>query len=291
MPTKRDRPWFMTLNNWSEPEKEQLISLGDAEGCRYYVIGEEVGKKTGTPHLQGFFFFNEPGKSLAGMKKINKRANWEPKYKKSTFAQVIEYCKKEEKYVEWGEPPMDDADKVKKRKLDVAERWECIKQGRFDQLPPENLATYEKIYKRKFKPRPPKRPLLDNLWIMGPTGIGKSRYMFEKYPDAYLKGCDKWWCDYEDDDVVVIDDVDPPGCKELTQLFKWWTDYYPFKAETKHGSIPAIRPKRVICTSNFTIDQCFGYCEEIVEPMKRRFRVINGIKELQEFAKNEEEVW
>ena len=44
-----------------------------------------------------------------------------------------------------------------------------------------------------------------------------------------------------------------------------------FSAEVKGGSM-CIRPRRIIITSNYSLEQCFGD-PAVLEPLRRRFKV------------------
>lgn len=114
---------------------------------------------------------------------------------------------------------------------------------------------------------------LQNEWIWGEPGVGKTRGVWEKYgcDGVYVKSLNKWWDGYEDREVVLLDDWDP-SMKCLAFLLKAWADRYPFRAETKGGSI-MIRPKRIVVTSNYSIEQCFDGPD--VEAILRRFKVVH----------------
>lgn len=82
----RARHWCFTLNNHTEAEITHLTQeLG------VYLFQEEIGKE-GTPHLQGVCSFDN-ARVLAGMKKVNERAHWEPC---KDLAASIKYCSKAE---------------------------------------------------------------------------------------------------------------------------------------------------------------------------------------------------
>lgn len=58
-------------------------------------------------------------------------------------------------------------------------------------------------------PKLDSRPHLNNFWIMGATGVGKSRYVREKHYPVYPKMRNKWWDGYDGEDVVVIEELSP----------------------------------------------------------------------------------
>lgn len=116
---------------------------------------------------------------------------------------------------------------------------------------------------------------LENIWIWGPAGTGKTLWAWEHYPDAYIKNLNKWWDGYHGQETVILDDWDP-NQQLLTQKLKTWADRYPFHAEIK-GSGMLIRPKRIIITSNFSIEECFLNPQDS-EAIRRRFKVYHFLR-------------
>lgn len=112
---------------------------------------------------------------------------------------------------------------------------------------------------------------LQNLWLCGDAGTGKTKYAWENFDDLYVKAINKWWDGYHGQENVLLDDWDPDK-KMLIGHLKIWADRYPFRAEVKGSSMMA-RPKRIIVTSNYTIDQCCENPEDVMA-LRRRFKVI-----------------
>lgn len=117
------------------------------------------------------------------------------------------------------------------------------------------------------------------FWIVGDTGIGKSRYVRETYGDkVYAKQMNKWWDGYAGEEVVLIDDFDLAG-QCLGHYLKIWADCYSFLAEVKGGTIrPVINT--FIVTSQYTIDEIWKKSKDgewdyqMCAALFRRFKVV-----------------
>lgn len=97
-PKKRISPskmWCFTLNNYTSEEMAVMADLFRGINCEW-IIGKEVGEQ-GTPHLQGFVYFNAKGGTRPMEKVKNKRIHWEKC--KGTKEQNIIYCKKEGNFI------------------------------------------------------------------------------------------------------------------------------------------------------------------------------------------------
>ena len=182
------------------------------------------------------------------------------------------YCKKDGDFEEFGH--------LVAEKRSSSERWRFIidaaERGDLDAIkseyPGDYLRLYDKLHRIRHRARGIINGDLQHEWWHGPTGTGKSRKVWEDYPDHYAKQLNKWWDGYNDEDVVVIEEWAPRNECTASAL-KIWADRYPFPAEIKGGTLRRIRPQKIIVTSNYTIDQCFERAEDR-DPMKRRFKQV-----------------
>lgn len=279
---QRSRDWCYTLNNYSEAERDAHRALD----CAYHVFGYERGD-SGTPHLQGYIRFKEK-KSLKQLKTMMPRAHVEPR--KGTIDQAVDYCKKELDYEEYGTKPMNQLEKGEVNK----KRWRMIIQKAQEGDEEWLLENEPHVYHTSLATfRSHKKPRLEVLnyadeetpheWWVGPTGTGKSKRVWDLYPTHYAKDKNKWWCGYNGQDVVVIEEADPKNMEHLADRLKVWADRYPFPGEIKGGRIEGIRPQKVIVTSNYTPHECFMNPNDL-EPILRRFRVV-------QFGEQEPKPW
>lgn len=94
----KDRSWVFTLNNYTKEDEDAIQSLN----YRYVIYGREIAPGTGTPHLQGFIYFDNAITFSSICKKIP-RAHIE---KCRDVQASIAYCKKEGNFFLMGTLPV-----------------------------------------------------------------------------------------------------------------------------------------------------------------------------------------
>ena len=268
---QKSRSFSFTINNYKS------VPTGLHPKMKYLCYGKEVGEN-GTPHLQGYVVF--------------KNQHWKPhqyflehghghfEITRGTPQQNIDYCSKEGNFTEHGTRPMDPKEAGRRGGEMEIERWEeawtAAKEGRIEDIPADiRLRHYGTIVKvaSRFQQPPEELDSLDNLWIVGEHGTGKSTWVHRTYPGAYKKGFTKWWCGFREDNpghkTVLLDDLHPKFAEK--EMLKNWADVFPFQAEIKGGSM-TIRPERIIVTSNYHPREVFG--EKDLGPIMRRFKVV-----------------
>lgn len=270
------RNFVFTLNNYDETELALVRQNPPVESIRWIGFEEEKGE-SGTPHLQGAVVFKKR-KTLAGAKKepVFKRAHLEVMKGRIEHSEV--YCNKESKFESYGDRPLSSDEKGTKETVRHHEINRLAKLGDLDAI--EELAP--DVWRRDYKTLkaiakdhmvvPSVVSVLENEWIWGPTGTGKTRSVWERFPDSYIKKADThWWDGYQGEETVIIDDFDKYFVKQGYHL-KIWADHRPFLAETKGGAM-MIRPKRIIVTSNYRISEIWSD-DTTLQPLLRRFKEI-----------------
>ena len=232
------------------------------EKMTYMVVGEEIGEN-GTPHTQGFVIL----KSRTRRSALSK---WLPRayiaLMRGNSAQAAEYCMKDGQYMEFGTfeyigPPQHvftkqdskkggriSAEKYK-RAIELSMKHDFTKI--LQEMPDMYFRSYHTM-KRIAMDHPPVLSALDKLdneWIYGLPGVGKSRIARAENPGAYIKLHNKWWLGYAGEEVVIYDDLSRNDANWVGDMLKTWADHYPFPAET-NGDGMVIRP-----TSTFSLLQ------------------------------------
>lgn len=258
-----------TLNNYSLDE--ELDILCTSLPVMYIIYGYEIGKN-GTKHLQGYCELNHKMR-LNTIKKLGigfERMHIEKR--KGTQSQAIEYCKKDNDWIEYGTPKTlrqgqrNDLDEVR-----IAARDQGMKEvSTWGNL--QEIRVAEK-YLQYNEPKRTWKPTV--TWIWGPTGTGKSRYAHETLPDAYTKSdSTKWWDGYDGQRDVILDDYRGDWMKlsELLTLI----DRYERRIEYKGGSRQFLA-KNIIITSCKHPQEVYQVPDENINQLLRR---IDNIKHL-----------
>jgi len=238
---------------------------------KYFVHGTELCPTTGTEHLQCYFVFKND-QSLANLRSkfskwfgFNQTIAW--KKADSNADECIDYCKKDGlNIVEFGQRP-----KGKGARSDLESVAKSIKSGAnmsdLFELHPASFFKYapgmQKAISLTSKPRDWKTEV---YWIHGPTGTGKSNWVFRTCDRAelYVKdGNSKWFDGYQSQKNVLFDDFRPS--KELPfNLLLRLLDRYPMTVEGK-GSSMNFSPERIFITTPQAPVETFQHLEWIRE--------------------------
>lgn len=277
----RKRGWCITINNFTEEEKQKVKDL--IENSCQYGIAEIEHQKEGTPHIQGYLYFKNARK-FSQVKQLLIRAHWEEA--QGTWQDNFKYCSKEDTVFAIKGHTVEDA--VKYENLD---EFEIMYKDMKTMVPDAFEIKYPKEWYLRRKEV--ERVMIDaamlhvmdfdgdlqckNWWIWGKPGIGKSRWAASngEYSEIFKKNFNKWWDGYSilRTKIVIIEDYPClPAGNALVQHMKIWGDRYPFEAECK-GSHMMVEPRRffIIVTSNYPIDACFENQED-QEAIRRRFK-------------------
>lgn len=261
-PPPRARSWVFTVNNYNDQDEDRIKNIK----CKYLIYGKEVGEQ-GTPHLQGTIQYPTQRVFKSVKKDLGDKAHIEicrDLYKS------IEYCRKDGDVIEIGQPPSDGGAEGK-------EYWaRILKQAREHGVVDDEQIQfkYRNVIQQHHRDYKLSQVLedveLNNVWLYGPAGSGKSRWARETYPGLFDKSINKWWDGYDGEETVLLDDFDRSHSM-LLHYVKRWADRYPFPAEVKGGCV-RIRPKRIIVTSNWHPSEIW-LSQSDLEPIMRRFKV------------------
>lgn len=278
--SNRFRKFVFTWNNY--PAQDAVDSCFDQIPFRYLGFGKEQAPSTGTPHLQGFLYFDN-GRSVESIRRL--LPGVDVRVGRGSIDQIIAYCSKDGDYTELGVRPLDDAAKGSGERARWTTALENARVGDFENIDPQIFVSHYGSIRRihaETRPFPSANDRLINFWCWGDTGVGKSRGVRERYPDIYPKPLNKWWDCYNGQREYLLDDVDPGHGPWLGGLLKQWTDHYPFIAEIKGRSEP-IRPTVCCVTSQFEIEEVFTDNRNL-EALTRRFKSIHLPAELAAFV-------
>jgi len=258
--------FVFTLNNPTEEERASLLAL-DVE---YLIIGDEVGE-SGTPHLQGFVLFKSPISFKKCKELLGTRAHLETA---RALHSAIDYCKKDGKFVEVGVCPERSRHVAKHNVAELVSTYTQHGIKRARESDPVGWVRYGRNIRYNNCGPKFERGEITAMWIYGEPGCGKSRWAYEKYPEAYRKMPQtKWWDGYDEEDEVIFDDLCPGGVSIANCLR--WVDRYPCLIENKGGCM-SLKATTFVFTSNMTPRNVWPDEDQVhIDAFHRRVKVMH----------------
>ena len=261
--------WCFTRNNPDEAE-DFIPAVAKAE-CTYVVVGLEKGA-SGTVHYQGYIELARR-RRLTALLKLFKGTAWEGAHweiRRGTPKEASDYCKKDGHFQTHGTLSRGPGQATLDRwaaALSVARSPTPV----WDEVEPQILIShYRSLQAISADACPPQtdQDSCAGLWIMGPTGTGKTTtarrlagLLGESVQERpFIKEPTKWWDGYRGEGTVVLEDFHPSHLKnqpELAAELLLWGDRWTFSAQRKGLPPRLLRPKRFIVTSNYAPDAFF----------------------------------
>lgn len=256
---KATAAWVFVLNNPREEDDFYAATLASKVDMVYFVFQREIAPTTRTPHLQGYFYLREPrttdqihagkyfGEQKAGLKYAGGSA------KKNRV-----YCTKEDtrapgaECYEWGDMPEQGSRTDWEEIRDMCKETDAQILDIVDKFPSQVIRYQSSIEKLIFRYKGVRMWPMNVWWLFGTSGVGKSRFIADKFPGAFWKQCgDQWFDGYAGEKVVVLD--------EFQSSFKWtfflqMLDRYPFKVNTKGGMAQFVADTIVITSQYPPVD-------------------------------------
>lgn len=270
----RSRDYCFTLNNYTVNEVKSINDL--VSKCAYLVYGKEVGE-SGTPHLQGYIYFENQISFASIKKKLPSRCHIEKTI--GTPQQASEYCKKDGDITEFGKLPQKQGqrnDLVESKK--VLSKTGKMKDVVINATSLQSVKMCETILKYNEKPRDFKPTV---MWVYGPTGVGKSKVAYQLLGNECYTTMDtgKWWEGYDAHSRVHIEDMRKDFLK-FHQLLKL-LDRYPYRVENKGGSRQFVA-NQIIITSCYSPSEMYDTREDI-QQLIRRIDIIQKIENEEDY--------
>lgn len=271
MENVRSRGWAFTYNNYDVSGVALLQAV--TESALYVVYGEEKAPTTGTPHLQGYFYFKD-AKSARWLKdRLPEKVSF---FAANGSAESNrKYCTKDGTNIyERGTIPKQgkrtDLDEVKETLKETGRMRDIVLVAKSYQ----SVRMAEVILKYHEEPRDWEPHV---RWFYGETGTGKSREALKILgKDCYVAmNTAKWWEGYDGHENVLIDDFRKEFCS-FVELLKY-LHAVPLRVECKGGS-RQFRARNIIITSAYHPAYVYGRIEEDVCQLLRRINEIREFK-------------
>jgi RNA helicase./Putative viral replication protein. len=259
------RDWLFTINNPEQSEKELYDYLTALNHIKYFTFQREKGEQ-GTEHYQGYLCYTVPKlfstvKNLFSEPNIRPAAHLEPR--KGTKIQAREYCQKQDTRIgdnyEYGEFTAEG------ERADLKQLKQLIEQGADDLELADTVTTAyashlsfvdrhrERMIHQKFGKI--RRLNLEVTYIYGETGLGKTRYVMDKYGDENVYRITNYdgnlFDNYNNEDVIVFEEFRSQVRIDIMLNF---LDVYPLRLPARYNNKIACFTKVYILT-NLALDE------------------------------------
>lgn len=248
----RARGWIVVMNNYTEDDKVLIRALG--ESAKYAIAGFEVGAKCGTPHIQGFVYF-ESLKTLKQLKTFHKGAHFESMY--SDCVSNMDYCSKvgTVPFFEYGVRPQQG------HRTDLEQCMQILRTtGRLRDIENSSL-NFQCVQRAKSWLSGNERGKTwqpEVVWFWGDSGTGKSSAAQEwlGYNPEDAPETRNWWVS-KADDAGWIDGYDAHPDVFLEDIAPNWYEWKvllrmlgPQECSMKvKGGFRQFKPRRVAITT------------------------------------------
>lgn len=258
------RLWCFTIQLGDDPV--ELPSLTNWPDALAICFQEELAPTTNQRHLQGVVRLNRPFSLRMLKDALNGAAHWEIC---RSLKASLDYCRKDASRIPGGSS-LDVGDWGHQGKSSSGSKLDAlgIELNNNSSMTQADLARgeYFSVFARhpniiaafRSATLPPRDRTVPHKCVLvyGKSGLGKSYYAAETYPDAYRKPGGKWFEGYSGQSVVLMEDfvgADMP-LKDWVRV----VDPYPLQVEFKGGFVQLVSTTTVI-TSNHAPHQWWQY--------------------------------
>lgn len=220
------KSWIFVINHPGVDDAKVVTSWAD--DANRMVASLEVGE-SGTEHIQGAVTW-KAAKRLTQLKKLHPGAHWEAAI---ATGSMFLYCKKAGSML-----LIDSNNRTQGSRVDIAAAYAAAAAGQpLAEFLTEHQPGYQaiQVYRVAAYALAAPRPIapIRVIWRWGPSGVGKTRWAHENFPDLYVVPDFKWWDGYTGQKTVLFDDIRGDFCP-----FHEWLrllDIYPLQKQFKGG--------------------------------------------------------
>lgn len=296
---KRSRNWILTINYKDEEPRENnelLEYIKEIKSLVYSAFQLEQGEH-GTKHHQIYISFKYQ-KTFETIKKKFPKAHIEAV--KGTPKQASEYCTKEDTRI--GEPIIYGELPIKGKRTDMEDIYEMIVNDcsfkEIREAYPSQYIRYkgkihetrqeilEERYSKMFRK-------LDVVYICDLPGVGKTRYIMEKYgyDDVFRVSNYKNPFDtYKGEKVIVFEEF--RSSLPIEQMLNY-LDGYPLRLPARYGDKVACYDK-VYVVSNWEYKDQYEHVRNqhptTAQALDRRINFVGTLEVVKQYDKEQEEI-